>query len=253
MSRFLLILCILLFANTAYAVEFAPLEAPKQEKVKAETEVPKGLLNDENYKFKGRVEYNPHGTLFLDEDETLKVKIDKPKKFASKSVLKEKDLFSIIEQEKHYITPKVDEYLIEPSFGTLECKINDNFKFGTTFGTDLDNAQLEYRTKMFARYDNRFIGLTTALGKDAYTSSGRQMGSVYLTPEIKLGKGFVLIDSFKANPSYERHKNEIILQYSPKIHNTRENLSFEAGMGQTTYYKTGNQYYQFSFSTKFKF
>ncbi len=240
-------------ANTAYAVEFAPLEAPKKEEAKTETEVPKGLLNDENYKIKGRVEYNPQGTLFLDEDETLKVKIDKPKKFASKSVLKEKDLFTVIEQQKHYVTPKVDEYLIEPSFGTLEYKAGDNFKYGTTFGTELDTAQLEYKTKLFARYDNRFIGLTTALGKDAYTSSGRQMESVYLIPEIKLGKGFVLVDAFKANPSYERHRNEIILQYSPKIHNTRENLSFEAGMGQTTYYKTGDQYYQFSFSTKFKF
>ena len=253
MRRFLLILCILLFANTAYAVEFAPLEAPKQEEVKAETEIPQGLLNDENYKIKGRVEYNPHGTLFLDEDETLKVKIDKPKKFASKSVLKEKDLFSVIEQQKHYITPKVDEYLIEPSFGTLECKVNDNFKFGTTFGTDLDNAQLEYRTKMFARYDNKYIGFTTALGKDAYTSSGRQMESVYFIPEFKLGKGFVLIDSFKLNPSFERYKNEVTLQYSPKIKNTRDYLSLEAGLGQTTYYETGDQYYQFSFSTKFKF
>ena len=239
--------------NTAYAVEFAPLEAPKKEEVKTETEVPKGLLNDENYKIKGRVEYNLQGTLFLDEDETLKVKIDKPKKFASKSVLKEKDLFTVIEQQKHYVTPKVDEYLIEPSFGSLEYKAGDNFKYGTTFGAELDTAQLEYKTKFFARYDNRFIGLTTALGNDAYTSSGRQMESVYLIPEIKLGKGFVLVDAFKANPSFERHRNEIILQYSPKIHNARENLSFEAGMGQTTYYKTGDQYYQFSFSTKFKF
>ncbi len=252
MRRFLLIFFILFLSNSAYAVEFKPLEAPKQEQATPET--PTGLLNDENYKIKGRVEYNPQGTLFLDEDEDkLEVKLDKPKKYASKSVLKDKDLFSVIEQQKHYITPKVDEYLIEPSFGSLEYQAGDNFKYGTTFMTEVDTAQLEYKTKIYGRYDNKYIGLMTALGKDAYTSSGRQMESIYLVPELKLGKGFALIDAFKANPSFERYRNEISLQYRPKIKNSRENLSFEAGMSQTTYYKTGDQYYQFSFSTKFKF
>ena len=252
MRRFLAIFFILFLANTAYAVEFAPLEAPKQEQAIPET--PTGLLNDENYKIKGRVEYNPQGTLFLDnDDEKLEIQLDKPKKFSSKSVLKDKDLFTVIEQQKHYVTPKVDEYLIEPSFGTLEYQAGDNFKFGTTFSTEVDTAQMEYKTKIFGRYDNKYFGIMTALGKDAYTSSGRQMESIYLVPELKLGKGFVLVDAFKANPSFERHRNEIILQYSPKIKNSRDNLSFEAGLGQTTYYKTGDQYYQFSFSTKLKF
>ena len=89
-------------------------------------------------------------------------------------------------------------------------------------------------------------------GKDQYTSTSRQLESIYLTPSLNLGHGFVIKDAFKANPSAERHKNEIVLQYSPLIHNTRENVSLEAAVGQTTYYNSGEHMYQFSFFTKFK-
>lgn len=262
MKRFLLTISLLIFfVNSTYAVEFKPLEKPKetkevQEPVKPATlETPKALLNDDDYKLKGRVEYDDSGALFLDDDDIdgLDLKIKNPKKFAKESVFTDKNLFTKLEEQKRIEAPMVDEYLIMSFGGGVEYKAGKNITYGTTFGTDVDYAQVEYRTKMFARYDNRFIGFMTAVGKDAYTSSGRQMDSFFLVPELKLGKGVSVIDTFKANPEYDRFRNEVSLRYTPKIKQSRENVQLEAGMSQTSYYKTGEMIYQFSVSTKFKF
>lgn len=250
MRKFILIFTVLFCINSALAVEFEPLEMQKEATTQNEQKV---LLNDKNYKFKGRVEYDEEGVMHLDSDDinSLELKVNVPKNYPKKSVLEDKEIFSVIEEQRRYKSPKVDEYLITPAFGELTYQ-SGKFSYGTTFGTEIDTAQLEYRTKLFARYDTKRLGFMTAIGKDAYTSSGRQMDSIYIVPEIKLGKGFTLVNAFKANPEYERFRNEVMLQYSPKIKNTRENLSLEAGMSQTSYYTSGEQYYQFSVSTKFK-
>ena len=273
MRRFLILLSMLIFwANSVYAVEFKALELPKQKQntdVQEAVEItnsdkpvdinsletPKGLLNDKEYKFKGKVEYDDSGVLFLNDDdiEEFQLKLKKPQKHAKKSVLSDSHLFNDLEEQKRYETAKVDEYLGMPFFGSAEYKAGKNITYGTTFGTELDTAQVEYRTKLFARYDNRFIGFMTAVGKDAYTSSGRQMDSFFLVPELKLGRGVSIVDGFKANPEYDRFRNEIKLQYRPMIKNSRENIELEAGMSQTSYYKSGDLFYQFSVSTKFRF
>lgn len=251
----LLFLFVLVFVinSSANAVEFKPIEQPKQTAIQ-EVNEPKGLLNDKDYKIKGRVEYDNNGVLFLDEEdvEKMKIKVNVPKKYPQKTVLSESEIFSKIEEQRRVETPKVDEYLITPVFGSLEYKYK-NFTYGTTFGTEMDTAQLEYRTKFFTRYDNKYIGFMTAVGKDAYTSSGNQLNSIYIVPEIKLGKGVSLSNAFKANPEEERFRNEILLQYRPLINNSRENIMLEAGLSQTSYYASGEQLYQFSVSTKFNF
>lgn len=250
------------FINSVNAVEFKPLELPtnEQEQVSQKEEVktpetPKGLLSDDDYKFKGRVEYDESGVLFLQEEdlEEMKLNIKQPKKFAKSSVFNDENLFLKLEEQKRGETPKVDEYLALPFFGSSEYKAGKNVTYGTTFGTDLDNAQVEYRTKLFAKYDHRFFSFMTAVGKDAYTSSGRQMNSFFLVPELKLSKGLSLVESFKANPDYDRFRNEVVLKYKPNVKNSRENVQLEAGLSQTSYYKTGDIYYQFSVSTKFRF
>ena len=250
MRKFLLIFLMTFFLNSAQAVEFKPLEMPNETTPQNEQ---KALLNDKDYKFKGRVEYDEEGILLLDSEDVdhLELKINLPSKYPKKSVLSEKEIFSTLEEQRRYETPKIDEYLINPTFGELTYQ-SGKFSYGTTFGTEIDTAQLEYRTKLFTRYDTKRFGIMTAIGKDAYTSSGRQLNSVYIVPEIKLGKGFTLVDAFKANPEADRFRNEIMLQYRPKIRNSRENLSLEAGVSQTSYYTSGEKYYQFSISTKFK-
>ena len=249
----LLFLFVFIFCSQSFAVEFKPLESPAKIDNNDVSE-PKALLNDKDYKIKGRVEYDENGVMFLDTEDVdkLNLKVNLPKKYPKKSVLNEQDIFLKVEEQRKLDNIQVDEYLITPTFGSLEYK-SGNFSYGTTFGTDMDTAQLEYRTKFFARYDNKHFGIMGAVGKDAYTSSGIDMYSLYLAPEIKLSESFAIVDTFKANPDYERYRNDIMLRYSPKIKNSRDIFHLEAGVGQTSYHSTGEQMYQFSVSTKFKF
>lgn len=242
MKKLLLLLLLIFIFNTQ---SFAQAEDISE---------PKALLNDNDYKIKGRVEYDANGELFLDIDDVEKMKLNVgiPNKYPKKSVLNDKNLFSKVEEQRKLDVTHVDEYMITPTFNSLEYK-SGNYTYGATFGTDMDTAQLEYRTKFFARYDNKIFGIMGALGKDAYTSSGIQMNSLYLAPEIKLSKSLTLVDTFKVNPDYDRYRNDIMLRYSPKIKNSRDRLNFEAGIGQTSYRSSGEQMYQFSVSTKFKF
>ncbi|MBR2525790.1 hypothetical protein IKE67_04935 [bacterium] len=253
--RKLFILSVLIFTvvNQSFAVDFKSLE-PAEKSDKIDVKEPKALLNDKDYKLKGRVEYDEEGTLFLDTDdvEKLNLKVYVPKKYPKKSVLSEQDIFTKAEEQRKLNVKPVDEYLISPISSSLEYKYG-KFSYGTTFGTDIDTAQLEYRTKLFVRYDNKIFGLMGAVGKDAYTSSGTQMSSLYLAPEIKLSKGLTLVDTFKVNPDYEKYQNDIFLRYSPKIKNSRDIFYIEAGVGQTSYHNSGEQLYQFSVSTKFNF
>ena len=255
MKKWFLLVVFIILSMPVEAVEFKPLESPNvQESKEKSTETPKGLLNDENYKIKGRVEYDNNGVLFLDSEdiETLNLKVNLPKKYPKKSVLSEKNIFSQIEEQHRLKTPKVDEYLITPTFGALQYE-NGNFSYGATFGTEMDTAQLEYRTKFFAQYDNRFFGIMTAVGKDEYTSSGEQMSSIYFAPELKLTKTVSLAGVIKANPEHNRCRNDIMLRYSPKIKNQQNKLQLEAGVSQMSYFNTGEQYYQFTVSTKYHF
>ncbi len=188
MRKFLLIFLMTFYLNSAQAVEFKPLEMSNETTPQNEQ---KALLNDKDYKFKGRVEYDEEGVLLLDSEDVnhMELKINLPRKYPKKSVLSDKEIFSTIEEQRRYETPKIDEYLINPTFGELTYQ-SGKFSYGTTFGTELDTAQLEYRTKLFTRYDTKRFGIMTAIGKDAYTTSGNQLNSVYIVPEIKLGKGF---------------------------------------------------------------
>lgn len=218
------------------------------------TETPKALLNNENYKLKGKIEFDEHGVLNLDDSDIgkMQLNIEPPKKHKPKSFLNEEDMFVKIENERKYKHPAVNEYLISPIYEGENHTVSKNFEYGTTFSAEMDMAQMEYRAKVYAQYNSKFINMMTGFGRDIYTSSGREMESIYFVPEIKLGHGFSVVDFFKLNPSFDRYRNDIILQYSPKIKHSRENVKLEAALGQINYYQTGEQFYQFTLSTKFK-
>lgn len=250
---FLLILLSLFFMQNVNSAELKSVQLPMSEPKKA-IEEPNGLLGSDDYKIKGRVEYDENGILFLDTNdiETLNLYMNNPKQIMKRSVLSEENIFTKIEDLRRLKTPIVNEYLISPTSGELEYKAG-HYTFGTTFGAEMDTAQLEYRTKFFARYDNKYVGFMTAVGKDEYTSSGEQMSSIYLGPELKLGKGFSLAAMIKANPGQDRCRNDLMLRYNPKAKNNLNKFQIEAGMSQMSHFNTGEQNYQFSVSTKYSF
>ena len=84
MRKLILAIFILFFINSANAVEFKPLEMPKNQAETQNEDInsSKALLNDKDYKFKGRVEYDEKGILFLDSEDVdkLELKVNVPKK-----------------------------------------------------------------------------------------------------------------------------------------------------------------------------
>lgn len=250
----LILIAFCLNFNNVFAKELSKVEiTPVKIENKSTPETPQALLNDENYKIKGKIEYNEDTELFLDTEDIDKInlKIGDTKKRLPKAILNENILTDI----QNTNTPhkiNLDEKCQTLLFNSLDYKLNDKLTYGTTFSTDVDIAQFEYRTKLFLKYDNKKFGMLTGIGKDQYTTSGNQLESIYIIPEFKLGHGFVIKDAFKSNPFADKHRNDIILQYNPKIGQTRENVQLEAGLSHLYYYQTGSQIYQLSISTKFR-
>ena len=256
MKRYLALFTVLFFISSVQAVEITHQEVQNTIDNDKQTtyvensmpETPKALLNDEEYKLKGKIEYDEEGAVFLDDDAIkTNININKPKKYTSKSVLQDKSVLSEIQIQKHSYNPQVDEYTITPTFGEVSSTTG-KITYGASFGADMDSAQLEYRTKFFTRYDDKYFGILTGFGKDQYTTSGIQRESLYIAPELKLGHGFVLKNNLKINPSISRYSDALILQYTTK----QSHMQFEAGLGQTYYQTTGSQRYNFSISTRFQ-
>ncbi len=191
----------------------------------------------------GYVEYYPDGTVFFDQikdAEGVFLNIKNPSTYNQYSVLDIKGVnYEDIKNrqagvKQHY----ANEHQVD-NFVTSYTEKLGKFSFGTIYGADIDTGEYEYSTKFFARYDTKRFGIQAAFGKDSYMSTGTQADHIYLTPEIKLGKGFVLSDTFKANVLGTRNDNTIMLKYTPQF--IKENpLDVGVGIGQA-YYQNGNR------------
>lgn len=199
----------------------------------------------------GFVEYYPDGTIFFDEikdSEGVFLKVKQPTMYNQYSVLDIKGVnFEEIANRRKGIKKHVsNEYQIV-DFDTSYTEKIGKFSYGTIYAADIDTGEFEYHTKFFARYDAKHCAIQAAYGKSAYTSTGTQSDFIYLTPELKLGKGFVLKDTFKENTLGLKRENEIILKYTPQF--IKDNpLDIEVGVGQS-YYQDGSQNNVFKFAT----
>lgn len=199
----------------------------------------------------GFVEYYPDGTIFFDEmkeSDGVFIKMRQPTTYNQYSVLDIKGVnFEDIKNRQKGIKRHIsNEYQIGDFDASYTEQIG-KFSYGTIYAADIDTGEFEYHTKFFARYDAKHYALQAAYGKSAYTSTGTQSDFVYLTPEWKIGKGFVLKDTFKANTLGLKQENEIILKYTPQF--IKENpLDIEVGVGQS-YYQDGSRNNVFKFAT----
>jgi len=199
----------------------------------------------------GFVEYYPDGTIFFDEikdSEGVFLKMKQPTTYNQYSVLDIKGInFEDMANRQKGIKRHIsNEYQIVDFDKSYTEKIG-KFSYGTTYAADIDTGEFEYHTKFFARYDAKHYALQAAYGKSAYTSTGTQSDFIYLTPEWKIGKGFVLKDTYKANTLGLKQENEIMLQYTPQF--IKDNpLDIEVGVGQS-YYQDGSRNNVFKFAT----
>ena len=199
----------------------------------------------------GFVEYYPDGTIFFDEikdSEGVFLKIKQPTTYNQYSVLDIKGVnFEDMENRKKGLKKHLsNEYQIADFSSSYMEKVG-KFSYGTSYAADIDTGEFEYNTKFFARYDAKRYAIQAAYGKSAYTSTGTQADFIYITPEWKIGKGFVLQDTFKENTLGLKRENEIILKYTPQF--IKDNpLDIEVGVGQS-YYQDGSQNNVFKFAT----
>lgn len=186
----------------------------------------------------GYVEYYPDGTVFFDQikdADGVFLNIKNPTTYNQYSV---KDVKGINYEEmknrevgvkKHV----ANEHQVDNFFMTYTEKIG-KFSYGTMYGADIDTGEYEYSSKFFARYDTKRFGIQAAYGMDTYTSTGTNANFIYLTPEVKIGKAFVLSDTFKANTLGTRNDNTIMLRYTPQF--IKDNpLALGVGVGQSFY------------------
>ncbi|MBR1907757.1 hypothetical protein IJ818_02340 [bacterium] len=201
----------------------------------------------------GFVEYYPDGTIFFDrvkESEGIFLQIKQPTTYNQYSVLDIKGVnFEEIKNRQAGVSAKKhisNEYQIV-DFNTEYTEKIGKFSYGTSYGADIDTGEFEYNTKFFARYDSKYYAIQAAFGKNAYTSTGTQEDYIYITPEWKLGKGFVLMDTYKTNTLGIKSDNEIVLKYTPQF--IKDNpLDIELGVGQS-FYQNGEQKNVFKFAT----
>jgi len=199
----------------------------------------------------GFIEYYPDGTIFFDqikESEGVFLKIKQPTTYNQYSVLDIKGVnFEEIKNRQAGIKKHIsNEYQIV-DFNTEYTEKLGKFSYGTSYGADIDTGEFEYNTKFFARYDSKHYAIQAAYGKNAYTSTGTQEDYIYISPELKLGKGFVLMDTYKTSTFGIKHDNEIVLKYTPQF--IKDNpLDIELGVGQS-FYQNGEQKNVFKFAT----
>lgn len=185
--------------------------------------------------FEARVEYNENDSLDLNVDNKTKNFFDMLKNdldVASFSVKNVKGVdFEDIRNRTVAKRHTIDEYTIDEFFADFSQKVG-NFTYGTSYSADIDTGEFEYNSKIYARYDNKYVGFQAAYGKDRYTTSGIQRDFVYLAPELKLGKGFVLKDDVRISVSGVNKKNEVVLKYTPP---KCDRFDVEVGVGQVLY------------------
>lgn len=210
--------------------------------------------NEETDVLHGFVEYYPDGTIFFDQikdSEGVFLNLKQPTTYNQYSVLDIKGVnYEEIKNRQKGVKRHIsNEYQIADIYSAYSENIG-KFSYGTSYGADIDTGEFEYSTKIFARYDTKHFAIQTAYGKSAYTSTGTQDDFIYLTPEWKIGKGFVLKDTLKTNTLGLKHENEIVLQYTPQFIKNNP-LDIELGVGQA-YYQDGSQNNVFKFATTFR-
>lgn len=227
------------------------LKKSNKNETKNQTEAIAENTDEEPEMLHGFIEYYPEGTIFFDElkeSEGVFLNIKRPTTYNQYSVLDIKGVnYEEIKNRQKGIKRHIsNEYQIADFSSDYTERIG-KFSYGTSYGADIDTGEFEYNTKFFARYDATHYAFQAAYGKNAYTSTGTQADYIYITPEWKIGKGFVLKDTFKANTLGLKHENEIVLKYTPQF--IKDNpFDVELGVGQS-YYQDGSQNSVFKFAT----
>ncbi len=182
------------------------------------------------------------------------INIKTPPKFATKSLLSNKDKTNIpkdnsiiLDSSSKFSNP---EYWINPISTSIATK-SGKFSVGTSYYSGLDSASLSSTTGIFTRYDGKHFAISTSFSKSSQYNDSSCSDSFAIAPEIKITKRLSFVDSIQTNVNQVDRKNKMVLRYNPKLKNHEDDVQLEFGVGQSFY---ENQYVKSSitFSTQFK-
>jgi hypothetical protein len=169
-------------------------------------------------------------TITLKDQHDFILNIKKPQNFNSKSLINEK-----VVPVTRKVTPSkynTTEYYIGESEISSTAKIG-RFAVGTTYNTNLDQAQIQQSTTAFTRYNYKNFAISTAYRKLSATSTGMMTDSMFIIPEYKLNSVLTLKEVLRSDIAADRTTNELVLSVNPFGKKDTDRFRFEFAAGQT--------------------
>ncbi len=215
-------------------------------------------FNNSDVRLEGFLQYNDvaddneiENAIYLDLEEKKHLKFTEPYSYSYEtSKLDKKVDFSPFNAKMEAASKfSTQEYMISPVSQSLYRK-NGKLTFGTAYNSYLDNAEINYQTGLFTKYDAKHFSLTAAISKDTGNDFSKYRDKVYIIPELKLTKRLSIVDVIQSDTDRLSSKNEIKLRYTPKFRQDN-NLQFEMGIGQS-YYENERTKSSLNFSTRIK-
>ena len=245
MFRIFLILSIIFMAvvPNSFAYDYQDKYKPSQNTIK------------EVYKLNGQIEYddNPVETIYLDEN-IEKPRVNIPKHSLTLPV-------GVLNITSNTNTPRsalaraivnkssMDDIL--PFSSSVAEKIG-GFSYGHAWEQEISYSQVETTSAFFMKYDTpKRFSFATSIRQVADQNIGKQYNMLRFSPEIHITDKLTLKDNYTSYIDLPKNKNQVTIVYTPALKKYAESLKFELGLAQS-YYNSGKQSSEISFSTGFK-
>ncbi|MBE7702832.1 MAG: hypothetical protein E7Z89_02145 [Cyanobacteria bacterium SIG28] len=211
----------------------------------------------ETYKLQGTIEYddNPVEVIYLDEN-IEKPQVNIPKRSLTLPIGVLNITSNVNSQRSALARAMVNRSNLSdilPLSASVAEQIGDGFSYGQIWEQEMSSlAQMQNTTAFFIKYDSpKWYSFTTSIRQATNRDLGTQYNILRLAPEWHITDKLTLKDSFSNYMDQTRNKNELTLIYTPSLRKYADCLKFELGVAQS-YYRSGRQTSEVSFSTGFK-
>ncbi len=203
----------------------------------------------------GYLEYDeiPDTAVYLDQTAKKSPEFKPPIKITSKSLLTPSNKkptipqYKILDLASKFSTQEYDIRETNSAYSEKAGKIT----FGTMYNSDLDNAQINYSTGFFTRYDFKKVAFTSGYSRSTNSNYDSYYDKVFFAPEFKITNRLSILDIMQSDVQQIKKKNEIVIRYTPNLKKYADEVQFEIGAGQ---YFQEDAYVNSAvrFSTRFK-
>jgi len=215
---------------------------------------------EQTQELKGYLEYNNNAeqkeqdSIELNPINATGINITRPKSLGSKSLLstsKKPSFQPLGDKLEGNSKFAAQEYNIQQGSSSVSHQFG-KFVVGTSYGSYLDSAQVNYSTSLFSKYEGKHYAITTGFSNSTNNNDENyDNGKFYIAPELKLTKRLSLLDVMKTDAMQLSKSNEVVLRYTPHFKKYADDVQFEVGTGQS-FYDDNYTKSTVRFSTNFK-